>query len=185
MIKYKNTFLQLLVGILLIMAIFLMLKNNKKRSNNMKLTYKKNKEILKKYFESWETKDIEGITNSLSEDYISYVYPVMIPKGFPQTKDELIKAIKNPAYTTDVEFGHTIFLPGLDTVNLELDGSVRVYSAKSFTTENGKKIELSVYETYDFRNDSIYQSHAFFDIEGYLQKMDEAWKEIESYKRLN
>jgi len=144
----------------------------------MKLTYEKNKEILKKYFENWEKKDIEGIKNSLSEDYLAYNYPIMIPKGDTiWTKDQLIKSIKNDAFQQiDVEFGHTIFLPGVDTLNLELDGSVRVYSAQSFTV-NGEKLELSIYGTYDFRNDSIYQSHEFYDIGGLSQQVDKLFIE--------
>ena len=57
----KNIFLQLLVGFLLIGAFFLMLKNNKKRSDSMNSTYEKNKEILKIFFNAWEEENLEII----------------------------------------------------------------------------------------------------------------------------
>ena len=46
---------------LIIGAIFLMLKNNKKRSDSMNSTYEKNKEILKNYFNGWEEENLEII----------------------------------------------------------------------------------------------------------------------------
>ena len=64
----------------------------------------------------------------------------------------------------DLEYGHTIFLPGIDTLNLELDGSVRVYSAFLLKV-NEQNIDMSFYGTYDFRNDSVFQSHEFLTIQ--------------------
>ncbi len=177
----KNIFLQLLVGILLIGAIFLMLKNNKKRSDSMKSTYEKNKEILKNYFNGWEEENLEIIKNSLTKDYVGYNYPIMNPKGISFTKKELIKDWENRFEDIDMKYGHTIFLPGIDTINLDLDGSVRVYSALSLSI-NDKKIDMSFYGTYDFRNDSIYLSHEFFDFGGLMQEMKEAFEQGDSIK---
>ena len=76
----KNIFLQLLVGVILIGAIFLMLKNNKK-SNSMSLTYEKNKEILNDFFNAWEEENLEIMSNNLTDDFRGYNYPIMNPKG--------------------------------------------------------------------------------------------------------
>jgi len=178
----KNIFLlQLLVGIVLIAAIFLFLKNNKERSDSMKSTYEKNKEILKTYFNGWEEENLEIIKNSLTKDYVGYNYPIMNPKGISFTKKELIEDWENRFEDVDMEYGHTIFLPGIDTINLDLDGSVRVYSALSLSINN-KKIDMSFYGTYDFRNDSIYESHEFFDFGGLMQEMRGAFEQGDSIK---
>ena len=177
----KNIFLQLLVGFILIGAIFLMLKNNKKRSDSMNSTYEKNKEILKIFFNAWEEENLEIITNRLTKDYIGYNYPIMNPKGISFTKKELIENWKNLFEDVDIEYGHTIFLPGIDTINLDLDGSVRVYSTFLLKI-NDRKIDMSFYGTYDFRNDSIYQSHEFFDFGGLVNEMENAFEESDSIK---
>ena len=74
---FQKTLLTIIVGTLLVGAIFLMLKNNKKRSDNMKLVYEKNKEILKKYFESWEKEDIKAIFqptwNPVFDNWIAFI----------------------------------------------------------------------------------------------------------------
>ena len=41
---------------------------------------------------------------------------------------------------------------------------------------------MSFYGTYDFRNDSIYQSHEFFDFGGLVKEMENAFEEIDSIK---
>ena len=87
----KNIFLQMLVGLILIGAIFLMLKNNKKRSNSMSLTYENNKEILKDFFNAWEEENLEIMSNSLTDDFRGYNYPIMHPKGISFTKKNLLK----------------------------------------------------------------------------------------------
>ena len=177
----KNILLQLLVGFILIGAIFLMLKNNKKRSNSMSLTYENNKAILNDFFNAWEEENLEIMSNSLTYDFIGYNYPIMDPKGISFTKEEFIESWKNLFDDVDVEYGHTIFLPGIDTLNLELDGSVRVYSAFLLKI-NDQKIDMSFYGTYDFRNDSIYQSHEFFDFGGLVNEMENAFEESDSIK---
>ena len=91
----KNIFLQMLVGLILIGAIFLMLKNNKKRSNSMSLTYENNKEILKDFFNAWEEENLEIISNNLTDDFRGYNYPIMNPKGISFTKEEFIETWKN------------------------------------------------------------------------------------------
>ena len=177
----KNIFLQLLVGFILIGAIFLMLKNNKKRSDSMNSTYENNKAILNDFFNAWEEENLEIMSNSLTYDFIGYNYPIMDPKGISFTKEEFIESWKNLFDDVDVEYGHTIFLPGIDTLNLELDGSVRVYSAFLLKI-NDQKIDMSFYGTYDFRNDSIYQSHEFFDFGGLVKEMENAFEESDSIK---
>jgi len=177
----KNIFLQLLVGFLLIGAIFLMLKNNKKRSDSMNSTYENNKAILNDFFNAWEEENLEIMSNSLTYDFIGYNYPIMDPKGISFTKEEFIESWKNLFDDVDVEYGHTIFLPGIDTLNLELDGSVRVYSAFLLKI-NDQKIDMSFYGTYDFRNDSICQSHEFFDFGGLVNEMENAFEESDSIK---
>jgi len=177
----KNILLQLLVGFILIGAIFLMLKNNKKRSNSMSLTYENNKVILNDFFNAWEEENLEIMSNSLTYDFIGYNYPIMDPKGISFTKEEFIESWKNLFDDVDVEYGHTIFLPGIDTLNLELDGSVRVYSVFLLKI-NDQKIDMSFYGTYDFRNDSIYQSHEFFDFGGLVNEMENAFEESDSIK---
>ena len=177
----KNIFLQLLVGVILIGAIFLMLKNNKKRSNSMSLTYEKNKEILNDFFNALEEENLEIMSNSLTDDFIGYNYPIMNPKGISFTKKEFIENWKNLFEDVDVEYGHTIYLPGIDTVKLELDGSVRVYSAFLLKV-NEQNIDMSFYGTYNFKNDSICQAYEFFDYSGLITEMKYAFEANDSIK---
>lgn len=158
----KNKFLYIIIGSLLLGATFLMLKNNKKRSDNMKLLYENNVKILEKYLTYLEDGNIDSLTNLLSEEYLMYRYPVMESKGLISNKKEIIQEYEKKFEGAKIDIGHTIFLPGIDTINLNLDGSVRVYSAQSWTISN-KVINMSIYETYDFKNDSIYQTHIFYD----------------------
>ena len=147
----------------------------------MNSTYENNKAILNDFFNAWEEENLEIMSNSLTYDFIGYNYPIMDPKGISFTKEEFIESWKNLFDDVDVEYGHTIFLPGVDTLNLELDGSVRVYSAFLLKI-NDQKIDMSFYGTYDFRNDSICQSHEFFDFGGLVNEMENAFEESDSIK---
>ena len=175
----KNIILYILIGSLLAAAIFLMLTNSKKRSGDIKLTYEKNVETLKKYLESWENEDTESINNLLTEDYELLRYPIMKPEGDTIIKRDFINFL--PSYFQMVDstrFDHTIYLPGVDSTNcFRFDGSVRIYSSESFYV-NKKQINMSFYGTYNFKNDSICKAYEFFDISGVSKEFTAAFSEI-------
>jgi len=153
-----------LLLLLCVPLIFSCGENNDKE-NSLAL-YKKNLEVCKNYAKAQEEFDIETIDNLLTEDFEGYIYPANSPKGIMFNKNQIINDLlfqKEIGIAT--QFKHTVYLPGMDTVNLQMDGSVRVYFAFSSSLQ-GEEISLTCYQTIDFKDGKISRLDLFMDRSG-------------------
>mgnify|MGYP006190310769 CR=1 FL=1 len=153
-----------LLLLLCVPLIFSCGENNDK-DNSLEL-YKKNLEVVKTLAKANEALDIETIDDLLTEDFEFYMYPVNSPKGIMVNKNQIIEDLlvkKELGITSQLK--HSVYLPGMDTVNLQMDGSVRVYYS-NLSSVQGEEIEWTSYETIDFKDGKISRVDHFSDLSG-------------------
>lgn len=159
-----KTVVSLLIVLILGAVIWIMICN--KSGNRTTDVYNHNVKTLKKFWKHYENEDLEKIENMMAENYESYFYPINKPKGVKSSKYEELERMKRFfEIANNISLDHIIILPGIDTINLMLDGSVRMYSGWSFDVNN-TKIRLSTYGFYDFIENKILLSHEWYDRSG-------------------
>lgn len=156
--------ISILITVILGAVIWVMICN--KSENRMMDVYKKNVKTLEKFWDHYENEDLEDLENMMAGNYESYFYPINEPKGIKSSKYEELERMKRFFDIADnISLDHIIMLPGIDSANLRLDGSVRMYSGWSFDV-NEEKVSLSTYGFYDFVENKILLSHEWYDRSG-------------------
>ena len=88
----------------------------------------------------------------------------------PASKEDWRKALT--VYTTEwdsLKLVTPIFLPGIDSLTHEFDGSVRYYGNWEGVHKSGVKTSVNFYGTYEFNKDAkIVDGSEFFDVGGLL-----------------
>ena len=129
--------------------------------NNDRNEYKENLNHFQNLIKDINTYFIDStqgsleISNYYTEDFIFYSYPAGYKKGLETNKSEYILNLNQmKQMNMSINIGHSIYLPGIDEVSYEIDGSVRVYygATLSFDTSN---VEFSGYQTVNFRDGKI------------------------------
>jgi len=155
-----------LLLILLCVPLLFSCGGNNEKDNSLSL-YKKNLETCKNLSKASVEYDIETIEDLLTEDFEYYSYPINQPKGVKWNKSD---AINSSIFKRDLgikyQLKHSIYLPGIDTVNLQMDGSVRVYYSALISVK-GEEIEITAYETVDFKDGKISRIDHFSDISAF------------------
>ena len=159
-----KTIISILIIIILGTVIWVMMCN--KSGNRMMDVYNHNVKTLEKFWKHYENEDLEELENMMAGNYESYFYPINEPKGVKSSKYEELERMERFFDIVDnISLDHIIMLPGIDSANLMLDGSVRMYSGWSFDL-NDKKVSLSAYGFYDFVENKILLSHEWYDRSG-------------------
>ena len=126
--------------------------------------YEENLETAKKLNKAMLEYDKKVLEQYLSEDFEYYNYPVNKIKGVKYNKERFIELIMSQeALGADIEIKNSIFLPGLDTVDLQIDGSVRVYFGSTYSLHD-QQIEKSSYQTIEFNKGKISRIDDFSDL---------------------
>ncbi len=176
--------ISILITLILGAVIWVMMCN--KIDNREKSVYENNVKNLKIFWDYYENEDLTGLENMMAGNYESYFYPINEPKGIKSSKYEELERMQRFFMLADnISLDHHIILPGIDSTNLALDGSVRVYSGWSFDV-NDEKISLSTYGFYDFVENKILLSHEWYDRSGVGLEIRKALKirEIESEEEI-
>ena len=87
---------------------------------------------------------------------------------FRKSIKETNRVIEQNGYK--INFGHSIYLPGIDEHTYKLDGSVRVYFKVTVSRENS--VELSAYRTVNFKNGKISGIWEWADYGGLINQLD-------------
>lgn len=159
-----KTIISILIILILGAVIWIMMCN--KSENRMMDVYKNNVKTLEKFWNHYENEDVQELENMIAGNFESYFYPINEPKGVKSSKYEELERMQRFFDIVDnISLDHRIILPGIDSTNLILDGSVRVYSGWSFYV-NDKKVSFSNYGFYDFVENKILLSHEWYDRSG-------------------
>ncbi len=174
-----KTVVSMLIILILGTVIWIMMCG--KSGNRTLELYNHNVKTLKKFWMHYENEELEKIEDMMAENYESYFYPINKPKGVKSSKYEELERMKRFFEIVDnISLDHIIMLPGIDTTNLMLDGSVRMYSGWSFDV-NDIKINLSSYGFYDFIENKIQLSHEWYDRSGVGLEIRKAFQINENF----
>ncbi len=172
--NFMKTIISILIILILGAVIWVMMCN--KSENRMMDIYKHNVKTLEKFWGHYENEELEELENMMAGNYESYFYPINEPKGIKSSKYEELERMERFFEITDnISLDHMIILPGIDSTNLMIDGSVRVYSGWSFDV-NDKKVSFSTYGFYDFVENKILLSHEWYDRSGVGLEIRKAFK---------
>ena len=131
----------------------------KKETNNEEFTknlehFKNLVNYINTYFIDSSLENLE-ISNYYTEDFIFYSYPAGKKKGVETSKIDYINNREQmKKMNMSINIGHSIYLPGINEVTFEADGSVRVYYGATISNDTNN-VDFSGYQTVDFKDGKI------------------------------
>ena len=146
------------------------------QSDDMTL-YKSNLEVVKKAMACYETPQDYETFVSLIDVNVQHQSP-MYGQGIVGYEGVLGQAKFYMEGFSDVVFENPIWLPGVDTVSLQNNGSVRVYGTwTGKSNETGKSFAVDSYHFFDIKDGKIISSGDYFDATGMVMAISAANEE--------
>jgi quinol monooxygenase YgiN len=139
--------------------------------------YQSNLAVAKKWVQAFEDQNIELWKEAVSED-LQDIAP-MYGMGMVDYETSLQVAEFYIQNYTDVKFNDPVWLPGIDTLTMKPDGSVRAYgrwSGKSLST--GREFSLMSYHNFDFEDGKISSTGEYFDATGMVNAVGPAQRNV-------
>jgi len=139
--------------------------------------YEANKKIAQQWVKAFETSNIDLWKEVVSKDLLDQA-PMY---GMGQVNYDVSLQV-GEFYTNNyknVKFNNPTWLPGIDTVTLKPDGSVRAYgtwTGESIST--GRTFSLNAYHYFTFEDGKIVSSGEFFDATGMINAVGPAQKNM-------
>ena len=127
-------------------------------SSDKKETYDRNVANFKAMLDAWTNQDVEAALNLMADDFME------TGTGYGEqdrNKEEWKAQNKEMMTIMKPTLKQAIYLPGVDTVSLEMDGSVRYYGTWNFAVGE-KNADLKVYGTADFNEEGLMTSLAHY-----------------------
>ena len=118
--------------------------------------FEKNVELTKKWFEKWESEDLDYLASQLSDD-IEWQGAWYANKELYNTKDDVMSYISGWINAMeDIDYSPENFLPGVDPETNMLNGSVRTYGTwTGKNTASGKSFEVKFYHYFTYDNNGM------------------------------
>ena len=139
--------------------------------------YESNLAVAKKWVQAFEDQNIELWKEAVSED-LQDIAP-MYGMGMVDYETSLQVAEFYIQNYTDVKFNDPVWLPGIDTLTMKPDGSVRAYgrwSGKSLST--GREFSVMSYHNFDFEDGKISSTGEYFDATGMVITVGPAQRNV-------
>jgi quinol monooxygenase YgiN len=139
--------------------------------------YESNLAVAKKWVQAFEDQNIDLWKEAVSED-LQDIAP-MYGMGMVDYETSLQVAEFYVQNYTDVKFNDPVWLPGIDTLTMKPDGSVRAYgrwSGKSLST--GREFSVMSYHNFDFENGKISSTGEYFDATGMVNAVGPAQRNV-------
>ena len=137
------------------------------KTSDAKALYEKNLASLRAGITAFENENMDDWAATVADDAV-WNSPAYGAK--PASKEDWKKALT--AYTTDwdsLKLVNPIFLPGIDSITHEFDGSVRYYGNWEGVHKSGIKTSVNFYGTYEFNKDGkVRDGSDFFDVGGLM-----------------
>ena len=127
-------------------------------SADTKATYNRNVANFKMMLNAWTNQDVEAALNLMADDFME------TGTGYGEqdrNKDEWKTQNEGMMTIMKPTLKQAIYLPGIDTVSLEMDGYVRYYGTWNFAVGE-KDVDLLVYGTADFNDEGLVTSLAHY-----------------------
>ena len=132
--------------------------------------YEENLTLAKKWIEAFETGNIDLWKDVVSEDLVD-VAPIY-GMGEVDYNSSLQVAEFYVQNYSNVKFKNQVWLPGIDTLTMKPDGSVRAYgnwTGKSKST--GRNFSMVSYHNFDFKDGKIVSTGEYFDATGMVNSV--------------
>ena len=139
--------------------------------------YESNLAVAKKWVQAFEDQNIDLWKEAVSED-LQDIAP-MYGMGMVDYETSLQVAEFYVQNYTDVKFNDPVWLPGIDTLTMKPDGSVRAYgrwSGKSLST--GREFSVMSYHNFDFEDGKISSTGEYFDATGMVNAVGPAQRNV-------
>ena len=120
-------------------------------NTDIKAKYEANVASFEKLCKAWGEQDLEGALNLMADDFIERGTGLGEPdrtKEEWKANNEAMMSIMKPTLK------QAIFLPGVDTTTLAMDGSVRYYGTWNFASGE-KNLDCKVYGSADFNDEGL------------------------------
>ncbi len=135
------------------------------KGSEMKALYKKNLATVNAFVTAFEKEDIDAQAALIAD---TAVWSSPAYGDTMHTKAHWLESLKYYMDNwSDLHLSNGQFLPGIDSVTHDFDGSVRYYGRWDGTYSSGVATQVKFYGTYEFNKDNKLISGAdFFDIGG-------------------
>ena len=139
-------------------------------SNDHQTEFKKNTDMAKSYFKLHEVEDAEAMFEYLHPDMEWHMPGYGMPLGgIDEVKAALLGYQDN---FEDLSFTAEYWLPGVNSDTGIPDGSTRVYGNwKATQTASGKKVDLTSYHSFEFKDGKIFKGGDWFDLGGMMNSL--------------
>ena len=144
---------------------------------NSNTEYESNLAVAKKWVQAFEDQNIDLWKEAVSEN-LQDIAP-MYGMGMVDYETSLQVAEFYVQNYTDVKFNDPVWLPGIDTLTMKPDGSVRAYgrwSGKSLST--GREFSVMSYHNFDFEDGKISSTGEYFDATGMVNAVGPAQRNV-------
>ena len=139
--------------------------------------YQNNLKLAKKWVQAFETSNVELWKEVVSEELID-IAP-MYGMGQVDYKTALQVAEFYVQNYTNVKFENQVWLPGIDTLTMKPDGSVRAYGTWTGTSKStGRNFSLNSYHNFDFKDGKISSTGEYFDATGMINSVGPAQRNV-------
>ena len=137
------------------------------KSDEAKNKYEKNLAVLRASLTAFENEQIDEWANSLADNAVWNPPSYGAPAG---TKEDWKKSLTYYAAEWDsIRLTNASFLPGIDSVSHEPDGSVRYYGTWVGVHKSGMKTSIHYYATLEFNSDNkVTSASEYMDIGGLI-----------------
>ena len=138
-----------------------------KKTDDMTALYEKNLAVIKSAIAAFEKKDIEGWASAVADSVVwnapAYGDTVTTKAHWKET----LAGFRDN--WNDLKLTNTTFLPGVDSITHQPDGSVRFYGVWVGTHKSGQQTSSKFYGSYELNKDNkITSGDEFFDVGGLL-----------------
>ena len=120
-------------------------------TDDVKATYEKNVASFEKLCKAWGDKDIEAALSLMADDFVEKGTGLGEPD---RTKEEWKANNEGMMEIMTPTLKQAMFLPGVDTTTLAMDGSVRYYGVWNFASGE-KDLDCKVYGSADFNDEGL------------------------------
>jgi hypothetical protein len=137
------------------------------KASDAKALYEKNLASLQSGITAFENEKMDDWAATVADNAV-WNSPSYGSK--PGSKEDWKKALTSYTANWDsLKLVDPVFLPGIDSVTHEFDGSVRYYGKWEGVHKSGVKTSVNFYGTYEFdKDDKVVNGSEFFDVGGLM-----------------
>ena len=131
--------------------------------------FENNVKLGQKFFQLHDEENLEAMVDMLSDD-LQWTSP-KYGEGIINKETQLGYIKMYQDLYDNINFEANYWLPGVDTLSLQNDGSIRVYGSwTGVHTETGNEFNLGSYHTMAFEDGKIVGGGDWFDLTGFVQE---------------